>query len=192
MRPFLRRPLSLASTLLLPLLASGCDPTPPPVTIPDPPQVSLRVDEPNTVGKSLKVTLTVSGCDQVQRLEVLDNDVLLKQVPYSGADMVVELQSSELRYSRGISATLSLTARATCNDSRTNVSQAQLATFFPVADVYEPPNASASVVPEHFVADGSGSDTSFLGCVKEGGRSFVYKVPLGNLNNPQKLELPFE
>jgi len=176
--------------LLLPFVALACNPPPPPTT-PDLPQVSIIVDEPSSVGKSVKLFITASGCDQVQRLELLDNNELLKQVTYGASPTQVELTTSDLRFARGISASLSLTARVTCADGRTNVSQAQPATFFPVDEVVEPINSTTPVVPDYFVVDGSGANASFIGCTKEGSRSFLYKVPKSNPANRQRVEMDF-
>ncbi|MFY0521821.1 hypothetical protein ACN28I_00910 [Archangium gephyra] len=176
--------------LLLPFLALACNQPPPPTT-PDLPQVSIIVDEPTSVGKSVKLFITTSGCDQVQRLELLDNNELLKQVTYGASPTQVELATSDLRFARGISANLSLTARVTCADGRTNVSQAQPATFFPVDEVVEPINSTTPVVPDYFVVDGSGATASFIGCTKEGSRSFLYKVTKSNPANRQRVEMDF-
>jgi hypothetical protein len=177
--------------LLLPLVSLACN-NPPPVTIPDPPQVSVIVDEPSTVGTSLKLSVSTSGCDQVQRVDLLDNNELLKQVAYAGNPTPVVLGMSEIRYSRGIAANLSLTARVTCSDGRTNVSQAQPATFLPAAEVVEPTSATDQVVPDVFVADGKESqgNVAFIGCAQEGnGRSGLYKVPKSNPDNVQRVEM---
>lgn len=176
--------------LLLPFLALACTPPPPPTT-PDLPQVRIIVDEPSTVGRSVKLSISTSGCDQVRSLELLDNNELIKQVTYGGTPTLVELGASEIRYTRGISANLSLTARVTCDDGRTNVSQAQPATFFPVEDVVEPIDSTTPAVPDYFVVDGSGANASFIGCGKEGTRSFLYKVPRNNPANRQKKEMDF-
>ncbi|WP_257455790.1 hypothetical protein [Archangium lipolyticum] len=177
--------------LLLPLLSLACN-NPPPVTTPDPPQVSIIVDEPSTVGTSLKLSVSTSGCDQVQRVDLLDNNELLKQVAYAGNPTPVVLGMSEIRYSRGIAATLSLTARVTCADGRTNVSQAQPATFLPVAEVVEPTSATDQVVPDLFIAEGreSQGNVAFIGCAQEGnGRSGLYKVPRSNPDSTQRVEM---
>ncbi|AKJ02701.1 hypothetical protein ATI61_11789 [Archangium gephyra] len=187
--PLLRRAL-VRPALLLPFLALACNPPPPPTT-PEPPQVSVVVDQPNTVGKSLKLFITTTGCDQVQKLELLDNNELLKQVTYGATPTAVELATSDLRFTRGIATNLSLTARVTCADGRTNVSQAQPATYFPVEEVVEPINSTTPAVPDYFVADGSGANASFIGCTKEGSRSFLYKVPKSNPANRQSIEMDF-
>ncbi len=193
MRTSSRRPLALVpGLLLLPVFALSCDPSPPPITQPDLPQVSIQLDEPNTVGTSLKFSIATGGCDSVAKLEVLDNDTLLKQVAFAGNPTPVELKSNELRYTRGLALNLSLVARVACADGRVNVSQAQAATFFPVAEVISPPGTTGQVVPTYFVAEGSGSSTTFIGCGREGTRSFLYRVALAKPNEPDRLEMPFE
>jgi len=161
--------------LLLSLLAVACDPTPPP-TPPELPQVGIIMEELSTVGTSLKLAIAVSGCAQVQSLELLDDNTLLKQVTYTTNPTPVELAMNEVRYTQGIAARLSLTARVTCTDGRTNVSQAQLATFFPVAESISPLGTNDQVVPNYFVADGSGAGVTFIGCVRESNGAGLYKV----------------
>ncbi|QRK05430.1 hypothetical protein JQX13_35395 [Archangium violaceum] len=175
--------------LLLSFFSLACNDPPPPTT-PDPPQVSIQVLEPNTVGKSVKLSLSVSGCDQVQSLELLDNNVVVKRVTYGGNPTQVELGFNEIRFTRGISASLSLTARATCADGRTNVSQAQSATFFPVEEVVEPVDAKSQVVTDYFVVDGSGANAAFIGCGMQGNLPFLYRVKKSDPTHPEFFEMP--
>ncbi|WP_309888700.1 hypothetical protein [Archangium sp.] len=165
----------LRPALLLPLLAVACDPTPPPTT-PELPQVGIILDEPSTVSTSFKLGITVSGCDQVRSLELLDDNTLLKQVTYTTTPTPVELAMNEFRYTRGIATPLALSARVTCADGRTNVSQSQVATFFPVAEAISPLGTNDQVVPDYFIADGSGANVTFIGCVRESNGSGLYKV----------------
>ncbi|WNG46426.1 hypothetical protein F0U60_21620 [Archangium minus] len=176
--------------LLLSFLALACE-NPPPPTTPDLPQVSILVIEPNTVGKSVKLSLSVSGCAQVQSLEVLDNNEVVKRVSYGSTPTLVELGVNELRFTRGISASLSLTARVTCDDGRANVSQAQSATFFPVEEVVEPQEANSQVVTDYFVVEGSGANAAFIGCGREGNKSILYRVKKSDPLHPDALEMPF-
>jgi hypothetical protein len=187
------RALVRPALLLLPLFSLACPQPPPDTTTPDLPQVSVVVDEPNTVGQRLKVSLSTSGCDQVQRLDLLDNNELLKQVSYGGNPTPVVLEMNEIRYGRGIAANLSLTARVTCADGRTNVSQAQPATFFPVAEAIDPVNANEQMVPNYFIAEGreaNGGTVSFIGCAQEGtGRQGLYKVTKNPAATAKRLEM---
>ncbi|HEX8435739.1 hypothetical protein [Archangium sp.] len=182
-----------ALLLLLPLFSLACPQPPPDTTTPDLPQVSVVVDEPNTVGTSLKLSLSTSGCDQVQRLELLDNNELLKTVTYGGNPTPVVLEMSEIRYTRGIAANLSLTARVTCADGRTNISQAQPATFFPVAESIDAVSANEQVVPNYFIAEGkeaNGGTVSFIGCAQEGAnRQVLYKVTKNPSAPTKRLEM---
>ncbi|MFL5357162.1 hypothetical protein [Archangium sp.] len=175
--------------LLLSFLSLACN-NPPPPTTPDLPQVTLSVTEPNAVGSSFKLSIAVSGCEQVRSLEVLDNNALVKQVPYGGNPTAVELAIGDLRFPRNITLDLSLTARVTCADGRSNISQTQPATFFPVEEVVEPTPPNSQVVPDYFVVDGSGANASFIGCGREGNLSYLYKVPRSNPANYQKLQMP--
>ncbi len=186
------RALVRPALLLLPLFSLAC-PEPPPAPTPDLPQVSIVVEEPSTVGKSLKLSLSTSGCDQAQVLELLDHNELLKQVTYGGNPTPVELGMNEIRYTWGIAANLSLTARVTCADGRTNVSQAQPATFFPVAEAIDPASANEQVVPNYFIAEGredNGGTVSFIGCAQEGtGRQGLYKVTKVPTASAKRLEM---
>jgi hypothetical protein len=167
------------SLLLLPLLClASCGPgqpsTPP---VKQPPLVTLTVPEPNVAGFSLRLQLSVTGCDSVSKLEVYDGTELLKAVSYTGDPTPVVLGRSELRYARGIPARPSLIAKATCADGREGTSQSQPAVFFPVAFVQDPPNANSQVVTDFFVADGRGDAVAFIGCGVDGtGRSWLYRV----------------
>jgi hypothetical protein len=188
-RPDVRK--LVCPALLLPLLAIACEPSPPPTT-PELPQVSLTVLEPSTVGTSLKLSVSVSGCDAVRSLRLYDREELLKSVPYGANPTPVELAKNEIPYTRGIAALLSLTARVTCADERTNISQPQPATFFPVEEVVEPLSADTQVVPDIFVAEGSGAGVAFLGCTLDAnGRSWLSRVPGSNPGSVQRLEMPF-
>lgn len=177
--------------LLLSFLSLACN-NPPPPTTPDPPQVTVSVAEPNAVGSSFKLSISVSGCDQVQSLEVLDNNVQIKQVAYGGNPTSVELTTGDLRFPRPITIDLALAARVTCADGRSNISQTQSASFFPVEEIVEPANVNEQVLPDFFVADGSGATTSFIGCSKEGNLSYLYRVKKSDPQHPDKMLMPFE
>jgi hypothetical protein len=181
----------LRPALLLPLLAVACDPPPPPTT-PDLPQVGIILDEPSTVGTSFKLGILVSGCEQVRSLELLDDNTLIKQVTYTTHPTPVEVAMNEFRYTRGIATPLALTARVTCADGRTNVSKPELATFFPVAESISPVTTNEQVVPDFFVAEGSGSTVTFIGCVRESNGSGLYKVTKNPADNPvrENMEIP--
>ncbi|OJH40427.1 hypothetical protein BON30_15540 [Cystobacter ferrugineus] len=180
----------MPASALVSLLALACNP-PPPVTIPDPPQVTVRLEETSTVGRTFKLSISTSGCDQVQRLELFNDTTLIKQVPYGGNPTPVELARDEISYALGLAVPLSLKARVTCADGRTNVSQGQVATFFPVEEVVEPVSANSQVVPDYFVADGSGDAVSFIGCAMDGTRPYLYRVDKNNPHSPQRVEIDF-
>jgi hypothetical protein len=181
----------LRPALLLPLLSVACDPNPPPTT-PDLPQVGIILDEPSTVAPSFKLGITVSGCEQVRSLELLDDNTLIKQVTYTTNPTPVEVAMNEFRYTRGLATPLALTARATCSDGRTNVSKAELATFFPVAESISPLTTNEQVVTDYFVAEGSGSTVTFIGCVRESNGSGLYKVTKNPADNAVRvtMEIP--
>ncbi|MBJ6764026.1 hypothetical protein JGU66_24905 [Myxococcaceae bacterium JPH2] len=164
---------SLLSLALVGATACG-DPKPP--AQPDPPQVSLTIPEPNTAARSLKVTVTVSGCDKVAELSLYDRDTFLKTFTYSGPDTPLELASNDIKYTSGIAASLALKAQATCSDGRKNVSQPQSATFFPVEQLITDPKGE-QVVTDLFLAEGRGTKVNFIGCGNPAtGQSTLYRV----------------
>jgi hypothetical protein len=148
-----RLALSRSALCCLSLIALSCggEPKPP---IQDLPQAVLTVPQPNTVGQALTVQLSASGCESIQSLSIFDADTFIRSVPYSGSGTVsVDLQGNDIKYTNGIAAKLTLKARVVCTDGRQNDSQPQPATFFPVAEVVEPPAGSGlQVVPDYFVA----------------------------------------
>jgi hypothetical protein len=152
--------------LCLSLLALSCgEEKRPPVQ--DLPQAVLTVPQPNTVGQSLTVQVSASGCEQVESLSIYDGEDFIKSVPYSGSGgtVSVDIGANEIKYTRGIAAQLTLKARVVCTDKRQNDSLQQPATFFPVAEVIElPAGNTGQVVPDFFVADGSGVLLTFIGC----------------------------
>ncbi|MCY1030829.1 hypothetical protein OV207_05125 [Corallococcus sp. BB11-1] len=152
---------SLALSALAAFAACG-DPKPPPV--PDPPVVELSVIEPNSAAPSLMLRVSVSGCDTVSQLSIYDQDTFLQTFPYTSGAMEFELLAKDIKYTKGIAVRLALNARATCSDGRSNVSQPQATTFLPVTKVIKDPDPNAQVVTDFFVADGSGSNISFIGC----------------------------
>lgn len=172
----------------LALTASAC-PEPPPVT-PPPPLVTIAVPEGNVVGKLVKLSVTVTGCDTVQSVQLLDHGEALKTLPPNPGETLVELQQNEIRYTRGIATNLSLTAKAVCADGRQTESQPVAVTFFPVASVLEG-GPGVQVVPDYFIADGSGTSVSFIGCGNlDTGLSMLYRVDAqGEVK--QQLQMPF-
>ncbi|AGC46378.1 hypothetical protein MYSTI_05091 [Myxococcus stipitatus DSM 14675] len=153
--------------VLVSSLATACGDDPPPPT-PDPPQVALTVPEQNVAGTSLKLRVQVSGCEKVNTLNIYDRDAFLKAFPYVNGDSPIELLATDIPYAKplvGIAASLSLIAEVVCEDGRKNTSLPQSALFFPVARVVEDPQGS-QVYAHPLAVDGSGSNQSFLSCLK--------------------------
>ncbi|MHA7631871.1 hypothetical protein [Corallococcus sp. M7] len=161
-RPFAPRAF-LASLTLCASVFAACGGEKPAPT-PDPPTVTLTVPQPNTAAPSLTVRVIVSGCDAVSQVDIYDRDTFLKTVPYTSGSMDFELAANEIKYTRGLAVGLSLNARATCSDGRTNVSQPQAATFLPVTKVIKDPDPNGQVVTDFFIAEGSGTNVAFIGC----------------------------
>jgi hypothetical protein len=156
------RPALLCLSLVV--LSCGEEKKPP---TPDLPQATLTVPQPNTVGQSLIVQVSASGCEQVESLSIYDGEEFIKSVPYSGAGgtVPVDIGANEIKYTRGIAAQLTLKARVICTDKRQNDSLQQPAVFFPVAELIElPAGNTGQIVPDFFVADGSGVLLTFIGC----------------------------
>ncbi|XXF80630.1 hypothetical protein P2318_13020 [Myxococcaceae bacterium GXIMD 01537] len=185
--------LCSASLLASALLASACGPDKP--VTPPPPLVSITVPDANIIGKLVKLSVTVSGCDQVQTLTLFNQGEQVRSLPPNTGETQVEVQKNELRYSRGIAAPLSFTARAVCTDGRQSDSQPVAATFFPVESVVESVNNSVQVVPDYFIAEGGtpGLAVSFLGCGNlDTGIGMLYRVDgNGEVRETDKLQLPF-
>lgn len=195
MKELLRLTLSRASLLPLSLLALSCGggSTKPPQK--DPPQATLSVPKPNVAGPKFTVNVGATGCDAIQSLEIFDRDDKLKTVPYSGPGTVpVDLAPNEVKYTRGIAVQMSLKARVVCTDGRNNESQPQPATFFPAAEVIEPPPTGGQVVTDNFVTEGTLPLIYFIGCGNaEGGLPTLYKVEKNNTStqSPPSVAMPF-
>jgi lipoprotein-anchoring transpeptidase ErfK/SrfK len=195
MKELLRLTLSRAALLPLSLLALSCGggSSRPPQK--DPPQATLSVVKANVAGPKITVMVGATGCDVIQSLQIYDADDLLKSVPYSGPGTVpVDLAANEVKYTRGIAVQMSLKARVTCTDGRTNDSQPQPATFFPAAEVIDPPATGGQVVTDNFVTEGTLPLIYFIGCGNEaGGIPKLYKVEKNNTSSqaPQSVDLPF-
>lgn len=184
-----RRGLLRSAFVLASLAATAACGPDKPVT-PAPPVAIVGVPNPNTVGTSLKLVVSVSGCDTVQSLTLLDHGEKVKGLPNNVGETQVELAKNEVPYKGGIAASLSFTAKAVCNDGRASESQPAAATFFPVETLVASTN-NLQVVPDYFVAEGSGSSVTFLGCgTVSTGQSYLYRVSaLGDVQ--QQVQMPF-
>ncbi|MFB1481519.1 hypothetical protein [Corallococcus sp. RDP092CA] len=189
-RPFAPRALLATLTFCASVFAACGGEKPAPIL--DPPTVTLTVPQPNTAAPSLTVRVIVSGCDAVSRVDIYDRDTFLKTVPYTSGSMDFELALNEIKYDRGLAVGLSLNARATCADGRTNVSQPQAATFLPVAKVIKDPDPNGQVVTDYFIAEGSGANVAFIGCGNPTtGSGTLYRVDSeGVVRNSVALGIP--
>ncbi|MFP2931624.1 hypothetical protein ACLESO_41855, partial [Pyxidicoccus sp. 3LG] len=180
-----RAALALAASLSA---SCGGDPKPPPT--PDPPQVALTVPEGNVAGTSLKVVVTVSGCDAVSSLNLYDRQTFLKAFSYSGGTANLELLSADIPYrTAGMAANLSIIAEAVCDDGRKNTSQPQPATFFPVTRVLDDPQRG-QVFNHPLAIEGSGNNVAFIGCSgPTAGTHTLYRQPVAG-GTAQTLAMP--
>ncbi len=176
-------PLTLSRAALLPLwlLLLAC-PGGGNGNLKDPPQATLTVPKPNVAGPKITIMVSATGCDSIHSLEIYDRTDFLKAIPYSGPGAVaVDLLPNEVKYSRGIAVQMSLKAKVTCTDGRSNESQPQPATFFPAAEVIEPPSGGGQVVTDNFVTEGQLPLIYFIGCGNDtGGIPRLYKVEKNN------------
>jgi len=192
MKELLRLTLSRAALLPLSLLALSCGggTSRPPQK--DPPQATMTVPKPNVAGPKITVMVSATGCDAIKRLDIYDREDLLKTVPYSGPGSVpVDLAANEVKYTRGIAVQMSLKTHVECVDGRMNDSQPQPATFFPAAEVIDPPATGGQVVTDNFVTEGTLPLIYFIGCGNEaGGIPKLYKVEK-NGGVQKSIDLPF-
>jgi len=158
------RPHRLLAALLLALGGTGCGPQAPPDAPPkDPPRVFVTVDQADVVGTEFRLKVSVTGCDAVQAISLLEHGSFLKNVPYTSTPTQVTLGMDEVPWNAvGLAGKLSLSARATCKDGRNNTSSAVPGTFFPVESVVD--RGGLQVVPDAFVAEGRHPYATFTGC----------------------------
>lgn len=186
----------LTGLALLALLWTGC---PPPTNgnpdggniSGDPPQLSLGVPDTNAADTALKMNVTVTGCNSVQTLAIFNNDQFIKKIPYTGTPTQFSLAPNEVPYNHSVAASLTLTAKAWCQDGRSNTSPPQSVQYFPVAQVVTLPGGGP-VVPDTFYAEGSGAGTAFIGCSEDAaGRRSLVKVDVTGNVVASNSSLPF-
>lgn len=160
---------SLGALFLVVVLAS-CEPEPqPPPTPPPPPLVSLTLLEGNVIGDSVKGRVNVTGCKTVAQVQLLQgNNEFLYDVQYKNAatDFTLPAGLFSAIYPRvGIAASITLRAKAICDDARTANSQPVGLKFFPIAQRLTAADGS-QMVPDNFIAEGGfgGTPNTFLGC----------------------------
>lgn len=143
------------------LAACGSSTEQPPPKL-DPPRVFLTVPSTNVIDTQFVLTVNVDGCKTVKNITVLDRGQQVASLDGPTVPVQVTLTKDQVSFKDGIAATLSLTATATCDDDRTNVSQAQPGTFFPVAQRFHA--TDGQLVSDYFVVQGHTSDAQFIGC----------------------------
>ncbi|PZR17633.1 MAG: hypothetical protein DI536_04800 [Archangium gephyra] len=155
------------------LMAVGCDDKPPPPPPPTPPQVFITVLESNVIGGQVRGRVNVSGCTSIAGLELLEQDNFLVNIgnPDGGTRTPVDFALSPGSFShlygqRGIATSLTLKAKVTCNDARTNNSQPVGVKFFPISSRVTSTTPGEQAVPDSFIAEGGigGTQVTFLGC----------------------------
>lgn len=148
------------------------DPPPPPPPPPNPPVVSLLVQESNVFGTEVRGSVNVSGCKTVAQVLLFHQDRQLMEVAFNATPTQWSLPSGAFAnlYSQlGFATSLTLKAKATCDDGRTNTSTPIGVRFFPISQKFTGPGGE-QLVPDNFLAEGGlgGSANTFLGCVRVG------------------------
>jgi len=156
----------------------------------DPPQVTLGIPDTDAVGTTFRLNLSVSGCDTVKTLVLLDHDQPIKTVAYKGAPTPVELSFDEVPFNHQVAAQLLLSAKVTCGNGRTVTSDPQAARFLPVAEVFSLPSGE-QVAPDLFFAEGSGAATTFVGCSEVNGARALVRVDTSGAIKAVQGSLPF-
>ncbi len=186
------------------LLAAACDePARPDGGLTTKPQAFITLDDTYPIAPDVSAVtglVNVSGCRKIAGLEVWDT-VFLKQLAQEdggtrtpvGFTLEAGLFTQFFKQ-RGLAVPLTLRAKVTCDDGRTNESQPVSATYFPVQWRKTPP-AGSFFVHENILAEGGftpGSST-FLGCestntgqrvisrVNEEGQQLAVSSTLGNI-----------
>lgn len=162
------------------LLTSCEDPDPPPPPPPNPPQAFLTINESTVMGDSVKGRVNVSGCKTVTQVAIFQQDTFLFDTNYSKSPTEFTLPAglfASLYPRLGFAAPLTLKAKVTCDDGRTNFSTPVGVKFFPVQRKYAGPNGE-QLVPDAFVAEGGvgGSANTFLGCVRTSTGTTIARV----------------
>jgi hypothetical protein len=180
--------------LVILLLACGCGPTKPPPK--DPPQVTISVAEPVVAAPTLKVRINVVGCEAVSDLKVQHNGYPVRTVTYTGNPTEAVMQPADFNTyynSLGIAIGLTLSAKAECDDGRTNTSQPLGVRFFPVASALATGPQGAQAMPDSFVAEGGVGNTpvTFVGCIGTANGTALARVNLAGEVIGANLSLPF-
>ncbi|MBX5484479.1 MAG: hypothetical protein IRZ16_21875 [Myxococcaceae bacterium] len=143
------------------LSAQSCSPppTPPP---PDPPRVTLTAPSPNVADTEVRLTLNITGCDELSQVEILEDGVFLQNVEFHGNPTTVHLAPNSFKYDH-LAEDLSLVARAICIDGRKGSSTPASVRYLPVEELLHQPDGS-QYVTDVFVAEGKDANVGFLGC----------------------------
>ncbi len=163
-------PAALVGAACALLCACPPDKTPPPP--PTPPQVFLTNPNgtSNIYSPTLKVKVAVSGCQSVKQIQILQAGNFIQAVDApKKLPVTVELLPSAFNsyYNMvGIAAHLNLSAKAVCDDDRSNTSTGLGLQWLPVASVLTPMAGAITTLPDAFVAEGGVSQpTTFVGCI---------------------------
>ncbi len=190
------RPALLAWAGCVLLCACPNDKQPPPP--PTPPQVFLTnpASSSNVISTQLQLKASVSGCKSVKQLQLLQAGSFIQSVDMPAKatiDLTVPPSAFNSYYNKvGIAAALNLSAKAICDDDRSNTSTGLGVSWFPVASVLEPMAGAITTMPDAFVAEGGiGTPTTFIGCIGTATGYAVARVDTGGNVVGANTTLPF-
>jgi hypothetical protein len=164
----------------------------------NPPQVHLSpTTSQNIVDTQFSVSVSVSGCASVQQIEIFQQNMFtrpLKTAPGNPGANTFTLTGGDVSPifgTLGIAPDMTLVAQAVCDDGRQNKSSPLGMKFFPVAQVRQPPTGQAIIMPDSFVAEGSGSNVTFIGCADTGNGLGLVRVDVNGNVKAVNNTLPF-
>jgi hypothetical protein len=133
--------------------------------------VTVTLPDANVIGPIFRVSISISGCE-ARTVELYDRGQFLQTVGFGGNPTVVALTPQQIRFQR-FAGSVVITAKVVCQDGRTNTSLAAAGKFWPAMEVIDAP-----LLPETFVAEGSGNGVTFIGCASDG--SLIKVAKAGN------------
>jgi len=129
----------------------------------DPPVVTVTTPQPTTVGQNYHLTIQISGCDRLQKVDLYDNQTFLQTTAFAANPIDVDVPANRIPYRSGVAANPLFLAKAYCADGRVGTSPPAPGKFFPVEKVIQAAGG-APTVPDSFIAQGKGGSAVFIGC----------------------------
>src|SRR5687768_13843306 len=85
-----------------------------PIFPPASPSASLSLPGSSIADTAIRGSVSVSGCDSVLKVSLLDGTRTIKDVVFSGNPTTFEVLPNELTYTTGIAANIGLVAQVSC------------------------------------------------------------------------------